>query len=1162
MGVDAEELILRSFREVVERGNETVTNAENSDGDGEVDPETLAEIRKAGQALVREGERALKRLQPLWDGQVEKYADAFKDALLQLDNIERRRRDLEDLLYDFEDYTTPASFEPVKFAELQAAARSFALDVINSTKRLKLDSPKRTTLAATTDEGAHGVGSASYTSSGGSFSKTSSFPPLPPLPVSMSVGPPRLASLSAIGDIDRRTRSSIVNGSIVSVPRSPSFASEPPMASMQQHRTTTASAENLGDDNLLFDPTSPDLAHSKATETPSLYSMPSVRTSVSHDSLHRVNTRSSVTTSVSGASQRGARFPDYAKRYQLYDHPEVQYRDQNGGDCATAVPDSLPRLPPSIPRTSAWVRSHQQQLHQLQQLQNIQENQQYLEHSQRLRAQLSRENIVSAFPDSCLSSTGYDSPTLFSRSSSLVVDDCVRSATTAAAASSANTVYSMASNPDPTDNEKPHGTYLSSTAPSYKSSSLTACYSPPLSPTDKKYTNGIDDTKNRPAFTPLHTQAVDHSPALATVPMHFSADSNQPLQSIQDFIKFAPSPPVPPISLPLSPRDRFIKPRTNNDDIANKYADEPSITDSESQGQEEQPYEGPRSSQSSSSKHQPATQPDIDAKLQDFSMESDLVERVDSSTFRPAHWSLAPKRLSANIRSSASSPAIDATLSNSLPSKPQEQCEKRFDNGLIVVEDVARFPTSTRAASPPAMDDIATAEKATTDPPLGRDFVRESDCSIGPKSTFEKMGGFCEGAVLYRKGGHWAAIKQQGGYVANKQASIGRCVSCGYGHNYEEVRLDMEKKPEATFTKANGVRFRLRLLYKSHIGNNISSQRQAESHYACVFCVQSGASAREGDATVFTTSDHLLLHIARHAQPLPIVPGITVLYGSESSSNNGAGGGHISSGMSSVSSSGNIMDANDFDLHLVNPPLPTPVPPNISQSAVATALCEHFLRYGGKKLARPPHYGGDMLHFLAGARIVGVMFPEQWEGKWCIGWHDGFVGAFPAKHVQIEPPRQNEIPMASSDSGMSVTARWKWKPGEERQKTKDKIGKASKSKNQEDLSSHTTTGNDEAASVWLTFEKGETIFNVKCLYADHWCWAGTNSKGRFGVFPQSHIITRTLQQETLAPARTVKTSWSTRSLFRGMNGRGNSWRPSSSSAVSSTSNSTGRTRYV
>ena len=79
MGVDADELFLRPFKEVIERGAEAVANAESG-----IDDADLAErLAKAGRAVVREGERALKRLQPAWESQVEKYGDAFKEAMMQ-----------------------------------------------------------------------------------------------------------------------------------------------------------------------------------------------------------------------------------------------------------------------------------------------------------------------------------------------------------------------------------------------------------------------------------------------------------------------------------------------------------------------------------------------------------------------------------------------------------------------------------------------------------------------------------------------------------------------------------------------------------------------------------------------------------------------------------------------------------------------------------------------------------------------------------------------------------------------------------------------------------------------------------------------------------------------------------------------------------------------
>lgn len=80
MGVDAEVLLLGPFKEVVERGKEALANAEDA---GEENAELSRLMLKAAQGVVKEGERALKRLQPLWDGQIEKYGDAFRDGLGQ-----------------------------------------------------------------------------------------------------------------------------------------------------------------------------------------------------------------------------------------------------------------------------------------------------------------------------------------------------------------------------------------------------------------------------------------------------------------------------------------------------------------------------------------------------------------------------------------------------------------------------------------------------------------------------------------------------------------------------------------------------------------------------------------------------------------------------------------------------------------------------------------------------------------------------------------------------------------------------------------------------------------------------------------------------------------------------------------------------------------------
>ncbi|KJR84325.1 uncharacterized protein SPSK_08383 [Sporothrix schenckii 1099-18] len=1149
MGVDAEELIVRPFREVVERGNEAIQNAEAGEADdaSSVDGSVLADMAKAGRAVVREGERALKRLQPVWDGQVEKYGDAFKDAMLQQDDIERRRRELEDLLYDFEDYTEPRSFDAAKFVELQAATRSFALDVINHTKRLKLESPKRASTAAQLAAIAGGGGSAARGTASPLSTPTtatkSSFPPLPPLPPSMAGIPPlppmpNLASLPPINVNERRSRASLLKngggGATASLPRLASLTSHP----------HTARPDSMDDgDDQLFEASTPTSSVAPST-APS-----SSRASLAHSSLRRANTKSSVATSMSGASTRGGMLFDHAERYQLYDHPEGQGQgqDERGHDDSESVaPGGGKRStppPPSIPRTSAWVRSHQQHLQQLQQQQA-----QTQTPSQRLRARASRDTVATDY--------SYDGPLMLSRFNSLTVDGSVRSASATTSATSATTA------PSPVLDSAARSSYLSSAPTSYTSSPILA-----LGEADGSDGAGMNNMNNKPTSSgpaPFVAPPIAALPPPALSAAHGHGSS----QSIQDFIKFAPSPPVPPISLPLSPKHLPRRGRGDVDDDVDAIdddddhdvhgggddggGDDPLMRDAELDDLEEQIYQRPGSRQ------QPFRHDRHDRINTKRTMQPDVRDATTAAGDRPMSRQTTRRSSIATqpqTQPHSRPPATPETIldhdlhdlpspsgmasPNLPPSIPSGMSDKVFDNGLMVVDE-EKDKDKAKAGAASAAGDNA-------DVPLTREFVREADCSIGPKSTFEMMGGFCKGADLYRSGGHWQGIKQTGGYVANKQASIGRCVGCSYAHNYEEVRLDMEKKPEATFTKAGGARFRLRLLYKSHIATAISSQRQAESHYACIFCVHAGATVREGDATVFTTPDHLLLHLARHPQPLPLVPGVTVLYGTD----------YQPASASSVSTaSSSDPDTNNFDLHLVNPPLPTPVPPSVGQAPVATATREHLQRWGAKKLARPPNYGGDMLHFLAGARVVGVMFPEKWEGKWCMGWHDGFVGAFPAKAALMEPPRPSEIPMASSDSGMSVTTRWKWKPHEE--KDKDKDGK--KQKGSGDSSSSVLNAGGEA-SLWLSFDKGETISNVKCLYADHWCWAGTNSKGRFGVFPQSHILTKTLQQESLAPLRPIKTGgWSAKSIFKGGSSGGR--RPPSSSAASSMSNSTGRTRYT
>lgn len=374
---------------------------------------------------------------------------------------------------------------------------------------------------------------------------------------------------------------------------------------------------------------------------------------------------------------------------------------------------------------------------------------------------------------------------------------------------------------------------------------------------------------------------------------------------------------------------------------------------------------------------------------------------------------------------------------------------------------------------------------------------REPDHALGPGSSLYAMGGFCPGAQTFRASAHQDGVRRVAGHVAGVSTATARCDRCSYGHAFAELDLDVnDKSPRATFARPGGVLFRIRLLYKSHL----ASQRPQEAFYGCLFCAHTGTVPREGDATVFRNSDDLLRHLARHPQPLPEVPGLTVLYGKEVL----------------------VTDprVGDFDMWLTEEQQQEPAPALLltaddvamARLPCATASRGHVQRYAEKKLSRPEGVGaGALLEFFAGARVVGVAFPRALGGKWCTGWHDGTWGYFPARTVELEmpppgrldaPPLRFQGPSASA-SAVSVVAQWRWDPA--------------------------ASIRDAAERGWLSFDKGERITNVGWPVLvgagegsggggrEAWCWSGTNAKGRFGAFPRSHVDEATLRDDIMGP---------------------------------------------
>lgn len=306
----------------------------------------------------------------------------------------------------------------------------------------------------------------------------------------------------------------------------------------------------------------------------------------------------------------------------------------------------------------------------------------------------------------------------------------------------------------------------------------------------------------------------------------------------------------------------------------------------------------------------------------------------------------------------------------------------------------------------------------------------------------------------------------------------------------------------------------MRFLYKSHL----ITEKLTEAYYGCLFCAQTGSVVREGDATVFANSDALFRHLACHPQPLPVVPGITVLYGKEFPPGDPR--------------------LNDFDVHFLEPPnadlgIPANLTAEIARLPVATATKMHVQRHGEKKLVRPEGLAATgekgLLQFFVGARIVGVEFPAKWAGKWATGWHDGHWGAFPAKNVELEKPRRSEMPpMGPQANGggttVSVVTRWKWDP------------------------------RDAADKGWLAFDKGETISNVGWIYREHWCWSGTNRKGQLGLFPRSHVLFDKVKEDVAgslgSPLTRPTTSGGAGKTKRGFFGRNKAASVAASSASS------------
>ncbi|KAL6896522.1 hypothetical protein GGI43DRAFT_122760 [Trichoderma evansii] len=324
------------------------------------------------------------------------------------------------------------------------------------------------------------------------------------------------------------------------------------------------------------------------------------------------------------------------------------------------------------------------------------------------------------------------------------------------------------------------------------------------------------------------------------------------------------------------------------------------------------------------------------------------------------------------------------------------------------------------------------------------------DLTIDNQSSFYVMKQFCAGATDVINGGIGVKRIKKPGFSITAVAA--KCTHCLYELDFKHVEFDLNKQEEGNYTK-NGIGYRLRFLQKSHL----HAKRVDDVMYACVFCIHTSQTLDQSDSTVFTSTAALFAHLARHPRPLPDVPGIAVVDQTEVPP-------HL---------------VNDYDLLFNSPPEPHPVRERAAEIAhLPTGHAKESARrlFGQRLLPdRTP-----ALELIQGAKITGLVWPARYAGEWAFGWHDGKFASIPVEILKLSRPPFSLIKRNNS-SRIRAKAKWKF---------------SVKEKNED----------------WLKFDKDEVITNISWSYPEYWCWSGTNSKGKWGVFPQAFLDPNSLQE--------------------------------------------------
>lgn len=168
----------------------------------------------------------------------------------------------------------------------------------------------------------------------------------------------------------------------------------------------------------------------------------------------------------------------------------------------------------------------------------------------------------------------------------------------------------------------------------------------------------------------------------------------------------------------------------------------------------------------------------------------------------------------------------------------------------------------------------------------------------------------------------------------------------------------------------------------------------------------------------------------------------------------------------------------DFDLHFIkNEATPsrynlTEIAPLVAVRPSANAITTYHPKNSRTNSKDPD--GNPALHFAAGARILGIAFPENFGGAWCTGYHDGEKGSLPSAAITLDLPSNEDIHM-NPQSSLVAFAKWEFKP------------------------------RDAKEGGWLKFSRGDKISHIGYTFYDQWCWSGQTKNGKWGLFPMAFV---------------------------------------------------------